>query len=418
MKKLIMLLLLGVMAFSLVACTAQVIIVTDLIKSDKPRETAPRVTENDLSLLVNSNTDFALSLYEVLKNDQDGNLFYSPYSISLMMAMAYAGAQGETSLQMGNALKFNLNPTELHRAFNYLALELAKRTGSDGDFKLHIVNDIWGQKEYKFLDAYLDTLAVNYGAGLRVLDFINDPEGARKTINDYIYEQTSQIIDELIPEGSINILTRLVLTNAIYFKAEWQHKFQKESTFDGPFYLIDGNSVTVPIMNQRSHFNYASGDGWQAIELPYQGETIAMTVLLPENFSMFENQLDADLLNSILQEMSKRDIQLGLPKFDFKSDFDLKAALTDLGMPVAFVPGQADFTGITTVEELYIQGILHKAYVAVDEEGTEAAAAGAVIIGTTSMPETMMVDRPFIFMIRDLETGTILFMGRVLDPSK
>jgi serpin B len=398
----------------LVACGQPV--AADVVKSDKSRITSPQVSESDLTALLAGNSEFAISLYQVLKKNKDGNLFYSPYSVSLMMAMAYAGARGDTAKQMADALEFNLSPNELHAAFNYLALELAKRASGENNFELDIVNDIWGQKDYKFLNVYLDTLAENYGAGLRVLDFKNDAEGARKIINDYIFDQTNKLIKDLIPEGAINTLTRLVLTNAIYFKADWKYKFSKEATVDGTFKLLDGTKVTASMMNQRHVFKFASGKGWKAVELPYLGDQIAMDIILPDSFSTFENALNASTLNQILSAMNSRDLQLSMPKFKFATDFDLKNALSTLGMPIAFEPGRADFSGITDAGALYIQGVLHKAFVAVDEQGTEAAAAGAVIIGTTSMPESLTIDSPFIFFIRDIQSGSILFMGRVLNP--
>jgi serpin B len=416
MKKVIIIAILLVLSVSLVACGPSSAL-ADEVKSDKNRNLSPQVSETELAELLNGNGEFALSLYSMLKDEKDGNLFYSPYSISLMMAMAYAGARGETEQQMADAMEFNLSQEELHEAFNYLALQLLQRTSDDANFKLNIVNDAWGQKDYPFLEGYLDVLAENYGAGLKVLDYIHDPEGARQTINDYIYEQTNQLIQDLIPEGSINILTRLVLTNAIYFKADWENKFNKNATRDGVFYLIDGSQVTVSMMSQRTFFKFTNAEGWKAIELPYAGENIAMDIIVPEDFTSFESTMDFDTINQILSAMQSGDVDLTMPKFKFSSDFDLKDALTNLGMPIAFDPFKADFTGIATVEQLYIQAVVHKAAVVVDEEGTEAAAAGAVIIGTVSMPQLFTVDKPFIFLIRDLETGTILFMGRVLNPA-
>jgi serpin B len=415
MKKILSTAVMLLLAVSLVACGQPAS--ADMIKSDHNRITSPQVAEADLEALLQGNSDFALSLYQVLKDNQDGNFLYSPYSISLMMAMAYAGANGQTQAEMADALRFNLSPDELHAAFNYLALELAKRTTGEENFNLKVVNDIWGQRDYKFLDAYLDTLAENYDAGLRVLDFENDPEGSRQVINDYIYEQTNKLIKDLIPEGSINTLTRMVLTNAVYFKADWATKFNKLSTGPATFTLLDGTQVDVSMMHGKTVYSYASGNGWKAIELPYVGEQVAMDIILPEDFSSFEQTLDIDTLNAILAEMNPETIQLSLPKFKFASDFDLSQALKDMGMSMAFDPGLADFSGITDADSLYIQGIVHKAVVAVDEEGTEAAAAGAVVMGTTSMTESMVVDSPFVFLIRDLGTGSILFMGRVMNPN-
>jgi len=411
MKRLLIIALSLLLAVSVVACGPA------SIMSDEDRELSPQVSENQLAALLQGNGDFALSLYNILKNENSGNLFYSPYSISLMMAMAYAGARGETEQQMAAAMEFNLSQAELHAAFNYLALQLAQRTSEDANFKLDVVDDIWGQKDYPFLQGYLDILAQNYGAGLKELDYINDPEGARQIINDYIYEQTNQLIKDLIPEGSIDTLTRLVLTNAIYFKADWEHKFNKSATKDGVFNLINGIQITVPMMYQRGSFNVAFNEGWKALELPYAGGKVAMDIIVPEDFNDFESSVNFGTINQIVAALQTGDVALTIPKFKFSSDFDLNDTLIALGMPIAFDPLNADFTGITDVKELYIQKVIHKAVVSVDEEGTEAAAAGAVIIGIVSMPQYFTVDKPFIFLIRDLETGTILFMGRVLNPA-
>jgi len=416
MKKFLLIALLLLLAVSVVACGPSAAMAA-VLKSDVARDTSPQVSATDLQTLLNGNSEFAFSLYRVLKENNTGNMFYSPYSISLMMAMAYAGARGETEQQMAGAMEFNLSQEELHAAFNYLALQLALRTSDEANFQLDIVNDVWGQKDYPFLDDYLDVLAENYGAGLRLLDFINDPEGARQTINDYIYEQTNQLIKDLIPEGSINILTRLVLTNAIYFKADWKYQFNKDATHDGIFYLLDGSQVTTAMMTQREDFKVAFGDGWKIIELPYEGDNIAMDIIVPQDFSAFESAMDFAALNDIVNQLQMGDVSLTMPKFKFSSDFNLKEALSALGMPIAFDEFDADFSGIATVEQLHIQDVIHKAVVAVDEEGTEAAAAGAVIIGTLSMPQMFTVDSPFIFLIRDLATGSILFMGRVMNPA-
>lgn len=414
MKNTLILALIVLLVLPLVACSQPAL--AGMVKSDKPRITSPNTSPADEALLVEGNSTFAFELYQALQG-KEGNFFFSPYSISLMMAMAFGGAQGETAQQIADAMRFNLSPDKLHVAFNYLSLQLVQRTSDADNFQLDIVNDIWGQKNYKFLQAYLDILAQNYGAGLRVVDFTNDPDGARKVINDYIYDQTHKLIKDLIPAGTINAFTRLVLTNAIYFKAEWKNKFNKNETLDGVFKLLDKSQVTVPMMNQRSVFKFASGVDWKAIELPYKNEQIAMDIILPNDFSAFEGSMDTATINQIMATMGSRDVQLSMPKFKFASDFDLKEALSALGMPVAFDPINADFSGITDVEGLYIQGVVHKAFVAVDEEGTEAAAAGAVIIGTTSMPESLAIDSPFIFLIRDIQTGSILFMGRVLNPA-
>jgi serpin B len=396
----------------------------EFIQSDEPRDTAPQVSAPDLTTLVEGNSSFAFDLYQELKSEE-GNLFYSPYSISLALAMTYAGARGETETQMADALDFILSQDKLHPAFNALSLELDSRgegaQGKDGEgFRLNIVNAIWGQKDYNFLADFLDVLAVNYGAGLRVLDFMGAPEESRVTINDWVADQTEGRIEDLIPPGLINSLTRLVLTNAIYFNAAWLNPFDEDITRDGDFYLLDGSPVTVPMMSQQEHLGYAEGDGYVAVELPYDGEELSMVILLPDSgqFESFENSLSAEQVAAIIESLDYREVALTMPKFEFDSEFSLSAALSALGMPVAFTTG-ADFSGMTGNHELYIADVVHKAFVSVDEAGTEAAAATAVVMELTAMPDVVEVslDRPFIFLIRDIETGTILFVGRTLNPS-
>jgi serpin B len=382
----------------------------DVLQSEEPRDTAPQVSDPDLETLVEGNSAFAFDLYQQLKSEE-GNLFYSPYSISLALAMTYAGARGETETQMADALDFFLAQDRLHPAFNALALELDSRgegaQGKDGEgFRLNIVNAIWGQKDYNFLANFLDTLAVNYGAGLRVLDFMNAPEESRVTINDWVADQTEGRIEDLIPQGLINSLTRLVLTNAIYFNAAWAYPFEEDITRDGDFYLLDGSQVKVPMMSQQEHLGYAEGDGYVAVELPYDGDELSMVILLPDSgqFEAFENSLSAEQVAAIIESLSYREVSLTMPRFKFDSSFSLSQALSALGMPVAFTTG-ADFSGMTGNLDLYIAG-------------TEAAAATAVVMELTAMPDVVEVnvDRPFIFFIRDIETGTILFVGRTLNP--
>jgi len=396
----------------------------EFVLSDKPRVTSPDVVTSDLGDLVDGNTAFAFDLYQYLSR-KEGNLFYSPYSISLALAMTYAGARGETEQQMADTLHFTLSQDQLHNAFNGLDLELAKRgegaQGKDGEgFRLNIVNAIWGQRDYKFLDEFLDVLAENYGAGLRLLDFINAPEEARITINDWVSDQTEGRIEDLIPQGVIDALTRLVLTNAIYFNAAWLSPFDEDTTEDGSFYLLDGSEVTVPMMRQTESFGYAEGEGYQAVELLYDGSELSMVILLPERgrFEEFEASLSAERVDSIIGDLEDENVALTLPKFEFESEFSLVDTLAAMGMPIAF-SGAADFSGMTGTSELFIGDVLHKAFVSVDEAGTEAAAATAVVMELTAMPEEpveVTVDRPFVFLIRDIETGAVLFLGRVANP--
>ena len=396
-----------------------------LIESDKERIKAPNVSSADESTLVDGNTDFAFDLFQMLKNEE-GNVFYSPYSISLALAMTYAGARGETARQMADTLHFNLSQDNLHPAFNYLDMELDKRgegaKGKDGEgFRLNIVNAIWGQKDFTFLPEFLDTLAENYGAGLRVLDFINETEKARVTINDWVSEETEERIQDLIPPGQLDAMTRLVLTNAIYFNAAWQYQFEESLTSDNSFYLLDGSDISVPMMKQTESFGYTDGKGYQAVELQYDGGELSMVILLPDSaqFESFEEQLTAEKANEIINALKYTQVALSMPKFEFESEFMLRETLSAMGMPVAFGSG-ADFSGMTGVPALYIDQVIHKAFVSVDESGTEAAAATAVDMKLTGMPAEpvkVTIDHPFIFLIRDIETGTILFVGHVLNPA-
>jgi len=396
----------------------------EVLKSDKERITSPDVNPSEQALLVEGNSAFAFELYKALKGEE-GNLFYSPYSISLALAMTYAGARGETAQQMAATLQFILEQDRLHPAFNWLDAELASRgegaAGKDGEgFRLNIVNAIWGQKDYEFLTDFLDVLAENYGAGLRILDFITETEASRLAINQWVSDQTEERIKDLIPQGAIDALTRLVLTNAIYFNAAWENPFDGNMTADGPFYLLDGGQVIVPMMKQTKAFGYTEGEGYQAVELLYDGCELSMVILLPEagKFEAFEEGLQAQQVDAIINDLQETQVTLTMPRFEFDSEFNLKDTLAEMGMPIAF-SSDADFSGMTGKRELCISDVVHKAFVAVDEAGTEAAAATAVIMKLTAVPEPpveVTLDRPFIFLIRDIETGAILFVGRVMNP--
>jgi serpin B len=396
----------------------------NVMKSDAPRIISPGVTDTQLSTLVTGNSDFAFTLYQQLIKSNSGNIFYSPYSISTALAMTYAGAAGDTGKQMSSALHFTLPQTQLHPAFNKLGLELASRgqnaKGTNGkSFSLNISNALWSQNNYNILPAFLNILAQNYGAGVNLMDFINSPEDSRLTINQWVSDQTNNRIKDLLPQGSIDTLTRFVLTNAIYFDAAWQNPFAKESTHNGTFNLLNSSIVNVPMMNNEAAYNYIKGNGYQAIELPYSGNEIAMDIIMPDagKFATFESAMTADKITGIIGSLKSSFMSLTMPKFSFDSSFSLKAALSALGMPVAF-SDTADFSGMTGNQDLHIADVVHKAFVAVDEEGTEAAAATGVVMELAAAPaNTMTVNQPFIFLIRDIQTGAILFVGRVLNPA-
>jgi serpin B len=423
MKRLILVMLTAVLLIGITGCNPAAS--AGEVKSGKPRDTLPEVNSDTQSELVEGNNTFALKLYQSLTS-QGENIFFSPYSISEALAMTYAGAKGDTEKAMADAMEFTLGQNDLHPAFNWLDLALEKRgqgaEGKDGEgFRLRVANSIWGQKDFKFLSPFLDTLAINYGAGLRTVDFIKDTEKSRITINDWVAEQTQDRIKDLIPQGSINQLTRMVLTNAIYFNAAWLNPFEEEMTSTGTFTKNDGNTVSVPLMKQVQSMRYTEGDDYQAVELQYDGRELSMIVLLPKDgeFSNFESSLDSAVLKQIISQLKTYSVTLTMPKFEYESSFGLKDALSQLGMAEAFSDG-ADFSGMDGNKDLFIQDVLHKAFVSVDEAGTEAAAATAVIVGTTSMPEsaTMTINQPFIYLIRDNATGSIIFLGRVMDPTK
>lgn len=401
----------------------------ETLRSEKDRITSPEVTEEDLSALVSGQTAFAFDLYRRLRETESGNLFFSPYSISMALVMAYAGAEGATAEQMADALRFDLPAGRLHSAFNKVDLELARRgegaQGKDGEgFRLNVVNDLWGQRDFTIFTEYLDVLGENYGAPLRLLDFVEDSETARQAINHWISEQTEGKIPELFSGQEITSDTRFVITNAIYFNAAWASTFEEQTTSTEPFYLLDGSQTAVPLMIQTSYFHYSAGEDLQAVELPYDGGELSMIVLLPAEgtFQEFEGGLDVQTVGTTLEALSEEYVHLSMPRFEFRARYPLNDPLQAMGMVDAF-SGGADFSGITGERDLFIGIVIHEAYVSVDEEGTEAAAATGIVMVTDSgapvfpEPVEMKVDRPFLFLIRDIATGAILFIGSVVNPS-
>ena len=404
---------------------------SDELRSTKERA-APAATAAELAELVDGNSAFAFGLYRTLA-EEDGNLFYSPYSISLALGMTYAGARGETERQMADTVHFLLPQDRLHPAFNALDIDLASRGGGtvgngDEGFTLNIANAVWGQKDYEFLAPFLDVLAENYGAGVRPIDFEGSPEQSRIRINDWVADQTEDRIKDLIPKNAIKEITVLVLTNAIYFKAAWNYPFET-SIGVRPFHLLDGSEVDVPMMGQTERLGYLKGDGYQLLDLPYDGLETSMTILLPDagTFRGFEQTMDAALFSRTLESIERDYIELTMPKFEFESEFSLSDPLKAMGMRNAFDRSASEFSGMDgrsclagDLPCLVISEVVHKAFVSVDEEGTEAAAATSVItekvVSGRPDPIRIMVDRPFIFLIRDRATDAILFVGRVENP--
>ncbi len=407
---------------------SSVIVEANMIKSTLERDLSPNLEAGELDQLVEGNTAFALDFYQAVKG-VPGNFIFSPHSLSVAFAMTYAGARNNTEVQMAQTLHFTLPRERLHAAFNALDLALNSR-GQGGentegtDFKLNIVNASWAQDGYPFLQDFLDILAVNYGAGMYILDFVSDPEGSRQTINNWVAQQTEDKIKDLLPPGSIDGLTRLVLTNAIYFYGAWAIPFDEDLTEIGNFYLADGDVVSVPMM---SHFQWNGEtfsavvfDGYTAVELAYKGKEISMLILVPDRGRFFEIEqaLDANLIDHTVKSLTPWGLRLKMPKFKYESKFQLKETLSQMGMPEAFDPNYADFTGMTGVRELVIQEAYHQGFISVDEKGTEAAAATGVVIALTGIgtPLSITIDRPFIYLIRDIQTNAILFIGRVMNP--
>jgi serpin B len=401
----------------------------------------------EVAELVAGNTEFAFDLYQAIRGTE-GNLLYSPYSVSLALAMTYAGARGTTEEQMAEVLHFALPQEDFHSDLQTLSLMVASRSAHPR-VQLTIANSLWVQTGYSFLSAFLDVLTENYDAAPEDVDFLGAPLEACHAINDWVSKATEGKIENLLTPAAITPLTRLILANAIYFKADWFHQFPKAATRDEPFYLLDGSEIMVPMMVQREDFRYTSGAGFQAIELPYISEGLSMVILIPKeapqrglappppppwspfppsnlpagpinpvHFEEFERSLDAERFASIIANLQSTTVHLIMPKFTYESSFNLGDTLAGMAMPDAFT-GAADFSGMDGTRLLYISDVIHKAFVAVDEEGTEAVAATAIpvtAIGVPPEPVYLTIDCPFFFVIRDVETGAILFVGRVLDP--
>jgi len=399
-------------------------------ESGVTREMEPEVSEAEIAEVVRGNTEFAFDLYEMIGREC-GNMIYSPYSISIALAMTYAGARENTAVEMADTMHYTLPEERLHPTLNALEQEIESHAdqilGSGNEpLRLNVVNSIWGQQAYEFQQPFLDTIARNYGAGLRLVDFVTNPDQCRMTINDWVAQETEDKIQDLIPEDIIDIMTRLILVNAIYFKATWQKEFEPEDTEDGDFHIPDGRTVTVPMMKQTETFGYTEGDGWQAIQLRYDGDTASMVIILPAEgrFREIESRQDAETVQNIIDSLDYRRVNLQMPRFEFESDFSLNQMLEQLGMVDAFDMNAANFAGIDGLPDwLYIKAAIHKAFISVDEEGTEAAAATAVMMAGRGGPPVdepidFIANRPFIYLIRDVPTDAILFMGRVMNPAE
>ncbi|MCE5229935.1 serpin family protein [bacterium] len=377
------------------------------------------MAETDVAAVTRDNTAFALDMYSLLKKEP-GNLFFSPYSISAALAMTQGGARGETAAEMEKALRF-AQGEQVHAAFGKLNGELEKAQ-EGGKIKLCIANSLWPQAGHPFLPEYLALIKKNYGASVTPLDYKADPQAAAETINKWVEQKTQDKIKQLF--SGLDRQTAMVLVNAIYFKGNWAEQFEPKRTQEGEFTLADGLKVKAPMMGIKKNFPNAKLDGVQLLEMPYVGDRLSMVVILPNEpagITQLEDRLDTATLASWIKQMTPREIIVSIPKFKITwGAKQLAEPLKALGMRAAFEGGTADFSGMDGTRNLFISQVVHKAFVEVNEEGTEAAAATGVVMTLTAVREPLMfrADHPFLFLIRDKSTGAILFMGRVMDPTK
>ncbi len=368
------------------------------------------------------NTAFSLDLYRTLGKSTEGNIFFSPYSISTALSMTLAGAAGETQQQMAVLLHAPETIAAFHAsraAFENNIDTIAEK----GEITLEAANSLWPQEGYVLLKPFLQDLKTYYGSTITPVDYRRNTEKARKTINAWVEKKTRDKIRELLQPGILTSLTRLTLVNAIYFKGDWTNSFDSAKTTESAFFSDDAR-VNVPMMHQEKKFRYAESDTLQIIELPYSGDDLSMLILLPaskKGITVLENSLTPQLLDTLTHSLKERTVSLFLPRFTVTSTLRLDQTLRTLGMTDAFDPAKADFSGMTvSKDELFIGAVVHKAFIDVNEKGTEAAAATGVVINLTSaMPEPVPVfraDHPFLFLIRENSSGSILFMGRVAKP--
>ena len=384
-------------------------------------EGAPAAPQVDKEQVVKGNTAFALDLYAQLRS-QKGNLFFSPYSISTALAMTYAGARGETADQMARVLHLSLDQAHVPAAFG--AVDRSLLAGDKPkSYQLYTANALWGQKGHPFSPAFLKLIREAYRGELQEADFQSAPEPARQAINAWVEKETRDKIKELFPPGVLDPSTRLVLANAIYFKGDWASPFKKASTKEDKFHISATQDVPARFMHQTAHFNYLEGADFQALEMPYAGKDLSFVAFLPrklDGLADFERTMTESKLAAWLGKLHQSEVRVSFPKFQMTETLQLQKTLAAMGMPLAF-GDQADFSGIDGSHELFISAVLHKAFVDVNEEGTEAAAATGIAIRATAIlakPPEFRADHPFLFLIRDTRSGSILFIGRLTEPAK
>ncbi|MBN1503031.1 serpin family protein [Candidatus Woesearchaeota archaeon] len=428
-------LLIAIVLLMVAAITAtSVLFIFPYQPNKPPRADDSGSSRNGIMQVVNANNEFAFDLYSQLGESEQGNLFFSPYSISAALAMTYEGAEGQTADEMRSVFHF---PQDNILRPNFAAIYNDINKGN-GAYELRTGNALWVQQDYPFLEDYTSRVEKYYGGKVANLDFKAETEKSRQAINSFIEEQTNDKIKELIPQGVLSPITRLVLTNAIYFKGTWEWEFKKSDTHQQNFKITQDKIVKAEMMYMKpdkARFNYADLEKLQILELPYKGDKISMLILLPKqgeaydyetdqmitfDYTLEDIELSAEKLNEYKSQMKETKLSsIFIPKFEFDTKYFMKDALSAMGMPTAF-SGSADFSGMTTAEQLFISEVIHQAFVKVDEKGTEAAAATAVVMKASSdMPSNIFrADHPFVFIIQEKGTGNILFLGRVTDPTK
>jgi len=399
-----------------------IILINGCVKAlENPEEIIPtaadsKATNEGVGIVVGANNQFALDLYLKFK-DEEENIFFSPYSISTALAMTYEGARGKTAEEMRSVFYFPEDDDIRRYSFARIYNQINKK---EKKYKLHTANALWTQIDYSFLDEYLDVVEKYYAGKATNLDFGNETEKSRETINGWVEERTNNKIKDLIPAGILNADTRLVLTNAIYFKGTWLLQFNKEYTRQEDFKVNPEKTVKVDMMNLiDEEFNYGETEELQVLEMLYDGEELSMLVILPkeDNLKSAEDLLSLKKLNELRNALTKQKVDVYIPKFKFETKYFMKETLMEMGMSSAF--GGADFSGMNGTKNLFIDNVIHQAFVEVNEEGTEAAAATALVMKEAISEKIVFnADHPFIFMIQERETGNILFMGRVFDPTQ
>jgi len=370
--------------------------------------------------LVDDNSAFALELYRMLRETKD-NIFFSPYSISTALAMTYAGAQGETEKQMQKTMHFSLSQDKLHPAFSKLQDKL-ENIRKEGKVQLYVANSLWPHQKYFFRKEYLDLVKKYYKTDITALDYERQSEKARSIVNTWVEEKTRNKIKEIIKPGTLDVLTRLVLVNAIYFKGNWASQFNKKRTRNMLFKVSLDKTIKTPMMHQKGKFGYWADNNLQMIEMPYIGKQLSMIVLLPtktDGLLELEKQLNVENLRRWTRQLQRQKVDTWIPKFKLNCDFRLDKTLQEMGMVDAFVDN-ADFSSMDGTDLLFLSAVLHKAYIDVNEEGTEAAAATAGVAKQESirMVPRFRADHPFVFLIQENLTESILFLGRIIDPTK